>query len=379
MLIKRYEAPTMSEALQKVKDELGADAIILEARTVKPRGVLARFRPPVVEVTAAQGSGLLPEKDERSASQPPAGRSADLPASQPSARPFAEMSAHTEPVAPEGLRPWPAAARTGAAPFRERMSMEDIYFRLAALDVSEAAVTEVMDRLSSAPGGRVLRGDVNARVIDAIADYIHTSGPLKLVKGRCKVVAFVGPTGVGKTTTIAKIAAHHSLIENAKVALVTQDTYRIAAVEQIKTYGDIMGIPVDVAYSPAEMESIIESHRDKDLVLVDTTGRSPKNTKMLYELRRVLDAAQPEETHLVLAANVRLFDALDIVDRYRVVGFDKLIFTKLDETNMLGGILSVIQRSGCPVSYVTTGQNVPEDIEVCDSRRLAELIWNPAR
>lgn len=366
MLIKRYEAPTMNEALQKVKEELGADAIILEARTVKPRGVLARFRRPVVEVTAAQGSGLLPEKDGPASPQPPAG-------------PHAKMPSGTGPLGLEDLRPWSRAARRGAAPVQARISMEDIYLRLTSLEVGEAVAIEVMDRLSSDGAGGILRGDVNARVIDAIASFIRTSGPLKLVKGRCKVVAFVGPTGVGKTTTIAKIAAHHSLIENARVALVTQDTYRIAAVEQIKTYGDIMGIPVDVAYTPAEMEAIIEAHRDKDLVLVDTTGRSPKNTKMLYELRRALEAAQPEEIHLVMAANVKLQDALDIVDSYRVVGFDKLIFTKLDETNLLGGILSVIQRSGCPVSYVTTGQNVPEDIEVCDSRRLAELIWSPAR
>ncbi|MGB4008509.1 MAG: flagellar GTP-binding protein, partial [Bacillota bacterium] len=200
------------------------------------------------------------------------------------------------------------------------------------------------------------------------------SGPIEIVRGRRKVVAFVGPTGVGKTTTIAKIAAGAALVEKAKVALITADTYRIAAIEQIKTYAEIIGVPWEVVYSPRDMEMALVKRSDAELVLIDTAGRSPNSPTRMYELKSMMDAALPEEIHLVLSATTRRQDLDNLVDRFAQVGFDKVILTKLDESSTLGAIFNVYARSGRPFSYFADGQSVPEDIHPATCSEIAEMI-----
>jgi len=190
-------------------------------------------------------------------------------------------------------------------------------------------------------------------------------------------VALIGPTGVGKTTTIAKLAAHYALVEKRRVGLLTLDTYRIAAVEQLRTYSEIMNLPLKVARNAGEVPGALEALGDRDLLLIDTAGRSQKNIVHVAELRALLGAVECE-THLVLSASTRLRDLLQQVDRFGGPGVDRLLFSKLDETTTYGTLATVALETRIPVSYLTTGQKVPEDIEVADPDRLATLALTAA-
>jgi flagellar biosynthesis protein FlhF len=177
------------------------------------------------------------------------------------------------------------------------------------------------------------------------------------------VVALVGPTGVGKTTTIAKLAAHYRLREKCRVGLVTVDTYRIAAVEQLKTYAEIMDVPLEVVATPLQMRDALQRLSGLDLVLIDTAGRSPRDAVRLAELRRLLAESQADEVHLVLSA-VAGADTIDVAcEAFSTVGASALILTKLDEAVSLDWLPALVARHRLPLSYTTSGQNVPDDIQ----------------
>jgi len=178
------------------------------------------------------------------------------------------------------------------------------------------------------------------------------------------VAIFIGPTGVGKTTTLAKIAAEYSLNSNKNVALITADTYRIAAVDQLKTYAEIMGMPLSVIYSPGEVKDILEKYNDKDLVLIDTAGRSSKNKVQFDELDELLKMSGADEVYLLISATTSIRNSMEILKSYSFLKDYKLIFTKIDETSAMGTILNVSFITGKKLSYITNGQSVPDDIEV---------------
>ncbi|MGL5353959.1 MAG: AAA family ATPase, partial [Clostridium sp.] len=188
-------------------------------------------------------------------------------------------------------------------------------------------------------------------------------------------VVLVGPTGVGKTTTIAKLAGRLALIEKKTVGLITIDTYRIGAVDQLKTYAEIMDLPFKVVNTIKEMEEAVESLNHCDVVLIDTTGRSSKNTMQLSELRAYVQNAKPEHTALVLSATTKNRDIDIILNGYSSVSYDKIIITKLDETSVYGGIYNIIKKANKPVSFITTGQNVPDDIKTPNKEELIKLIF----
>lgn len=181
-----------------------------------------------------------------------------------------------------------------------------------------------------------------------------------------KVLFFVGPTGVGKTTTIAKIASSFRVEQKKKVALLTADTYRIAAAEQLRTYANILEVPFRVVYTAQEISGAIEDFKDYDYVLVDTTGHSPNNEaqrESMGELISSVETTARKEVFLVLSASTKYRDLMKIADTYKEITDYKLIFTKLDETSTLGNIYNLKLYTGAPLSYVTCGQNVPDDIE----------------
>jgi flagellar biosynthesis protein FlhF len=208
---------------------------------------------------------------------------------------------------------------------------------------------------------------------------LRCGGPIAVTPGRRKVVALVGPTGVGKTTTIAKLAANFRLRDGIRMGLVTVDTYRIAAVEQLRTYAEIIDLPMKVVTGPNEMSRALAELRGMDLVLIDTAGRSPKDEPRIQELRQLLEEAEVDETHLVLSltASTRSLEAG--VEKFAAAGVTSLILTKLDEALGMGGLLSIARKVPLPISYVTTGQDVPDDIETASARRLSRLILGEDR
>ncbi len=215
---------------------------------------------------------------------------------------------------------------------------------------------------------------IQAALLNAVELSIPVAPPIRAVLGSRRVIALVGPTGVGKTTTVAKLAANFKLTHGLRVGLITVDTYRIAAVEQLKTYAEIIDLPLTVVNDPAEMPRALDELGAVDLVFIDTAGRSPRDEIKIRELAEFLLQARPDEVHLVLSAVAGQRGLRSAVERFAPVQVDRLILTKLDEAESLGGLLAVLGLSSRPLSYVTTGQTVPDDIEPADRKRLASLI-----
>ena len=207
-----------------------------------------------------------------------------------------------------------------------------------------------------------------------IEEQIVTTGPIHVESGRRRLVALVGPTGVGKTTTIAKLAANFRLREKKKVGLITVDTYRIAAVEQLRTYADIIDLPMHVVSTPREMRDAVNSLASLDLILLDTAGRSPHDDVKIQELKSFLVEAQADEVHLVLSTTTGASSLEKTAKQFAAAGTTHLILTKLDEAASLGNLLPLVRSSRLPLSYVTDGQSVPDDISAADSGRLARVI-----
>jgi flagellar biosynthesis protein FlhF len=215
---------------------------------------------------------------------------------------------------------------------------------------------------------------LKARLVDVMESRIATSGPIAIVSGRRRVVALVGPTGVGKTTTLAKLAANFRLRERRRVGLVTVDTYRIAAVEQLRTYAEIIDLPMEVVSNPSDMRRALDRLGECDLVLLDTAGRSPRDEVRIQELKSILEEARADEVHLVLSAASGCGPMRLAAERFAPAGVTSLLLTKLDEAATLGPAFAWLQRSGHRLSYLTHGQNVPDDIAVADSRRFVQRL-----
>jgi flagellar biosynthesis protein FlhF len=207
-----------------------------------------------------------------------------------------------------------------------------------------------------------------------LESQIRCVAPSNVLGGR--KVMLLGPTGVGKTTTIAKLAAIQALWEHKNVLLLTSDTYRIAAVDQLRTYAKILGVPIEVIFEAENFTSIMKEHADVDLMLLDTAGRGQRDRKNLETMEVIYDIFKPDAVHLVLAANMKYRDMLDVVKHMSIVPISHVIFTKLDETVSYGALFNMLKILDCPVSFFTTGQNVPNDIEVASGARLAGLLMD---
>ncbi|MDR3671523.1 MAG: flagellar biosynthesis protein FlhF [Holophaga sp.] len=258
-------------------------------------------------------------------------------------------------------------------------TMLGLYGELVANDVDPMIalrLCEYTQRTLLEQGGDATVDPEKARLFmrRVISDFIPVASPIQLEPGKLRVAALVGPTGVGKTTTIAKLAAYAKLELKQKVALLTLDTFRMAAVDQLHQYAEILQVPLHVALTVEDLRAAMRFYQDRALVLIDTPGHSPKDSEMQNQLRRFLDELPEVETHLVLSATTKPRDLADIAQRFEPLKPGRIIFTKLDETSTFGPLLSTLVRVKRPLSYLGTGQEVPQDLEMATSRRVADLI-----
>ncbi len=241
--------------------------------------------------------------------------------------------------------------------------------------LNEQVMQDVIRKISPAA---LLAPKDSDEAMKALSEYLHSSiktgDGIGLKDGRPKIVALIGTTGVGKTTTIAKIAARFVLERGVNVALITADTYRISAVDQLKTYSDIIGLPLEIVYSAAELKPALRKHKGKQLILIDTAGRSQNNDYQMQELKEFLAVDPSIEKHLVMSATTKERDAEAIMDRFSICKPDRVIFTKTDETDSMGFVVNLLYDRRVALSYLTNGQSVPDDIEPAKPEALAKLL-----
>ncbi|MFP4465922.1 MAG: flagellar biosynthesis protein FlhF [Candidatus Goldiibacteriota bacterium] len=412
MRIKKFEGSTLQEALSKVKKDFGPEAVILHTKKYKKGGVFGVFGKEMTEVTAgvdinvgrsappepqsasfkaqteknetAAGSAAGPDFLQRPyAPQRPAG----LSENKSHSRRIEDITMRSENFARE-LNEGKITAASGSRGGRETQgaksagaSMKDGMGRIQKMLVDNGVEAELVFRMLQTMNSRLSDAQINNRqyadrfLYDYIADMVQVSGPIKHSPGNVKVISFIGPTGVGKTTTIAKLAAKYALLEGKKVVMASADTYRIAAETQLNKYGEIMGIPVEIVLTASDFHKIINKHSDKDFIFFDTAGRSPRNKKHLSDLKEFLEVYSPMENHLVISAVTKYYDALSIINNFGMVPVHRLLFTKLDETKNYGTLLNLsVGSGGIPISYLSIGQNVPDDIDIADPKVISRLV-----
>jgi len=402
----------MATALRNIRDELGPNAFVLSTRRIKRKDKFGRLKT-LIEVSAA--SDVVQVSNSKQGAAPVGASSAELAAANVLADKRATMarSARDSDMV--------ASLQNQVDQLKSELALSGGQHPAQAIDAIKEEILELKDLVEFATDQwaeetvknygpilgalfrRLRRSDVDHRLaakliaitskelakcakidekeslkvlFDVMKRQTLTSGPIELLESGTKTIVLIGPTGVGKTTTLAKIAAQYSMFRKKKVGLLTIDTFRIGAVEQLRTYANILELPLKVANTPEQMRRIVSDYCDMDLVLIDTGGRSQKDKAKMAELLNFVGGRDDMyyQVHLLLSGATKNRDLVEITREFGKVPTDYVIFTKLDECNSFGGILNEILWTQKPVSYLTTGQSVPDDIEVAEAGRIVEII-----
>lgn len=383
MIYKTFKAPTYKEAVLNAKMEMGSNVYIIGRKEVKEGGFLGLFARNFTQITVAKSEDSiqgLQQKKEINPGALQADRALQAGASIRGKSTF--QSEQSKIVEESALLKELNEIKTRLkeiADLKDRDTEKPYLEKLLTILNENDFSVEYIDQLRSKFEGELTLKEVQdpavleERFKGYIRESIETSGPIQIGKGKPSVVVLVGPTGVGKTTTIAKLAATYGVLQKRKVELLTIDSYRIAAVEQLDKYAQLMQIPFIVINSREEFKNAIINSKS-EIIFVDTAGRSQKNNLGLAEMRNILDGAKINlDIHLVLSATTKYRDALDIMNRFNQFMYNKVIITKMDETNTIGSLLSIMNRDK-KLSYFTTGQGVPDDIEIAEKEKLLDMI-----
>jgi flagellar biosynthesis protein FlhF len=398
MRIKKYTAKSMKEALLQIKQELGEDAIIL--KTSHMHGKL--FSQGDIEVTAAIDEEA--RKDASVSHQAFAPLRVSDTGVYKRPKPAPEMPVAQEAKkddTPERRRQMPASNGTLEKKYEtiqadiselkalftsyikpgETIPASDfsgdwalLYKKLVEAEVPQDIAHRFIARICS--DKQTSAGDVVQRFIGELNTcFVADDQPAAGQEKKPRVIMFVGPTGAGKTTTLAKLAAQQVLAKSKSVSVITADTYRIAAIEQIRTFTEIMNVDLHIVFSPKEADEALVACASQDIVFIDTAGRSQKSSEHMGELSVFIKHLMPHEVHLVLSAGTKVSDLLITIEKYRQLGVNRLLFTKLDETMKLGNVFGAGIQSKIPFSFFTFGQRVPDDIERAQPHRLVQRLF----
>ncbi|QGT99184.1 Flagellar biosynthesis protein FlhF [Candidatus Syntrophocurvum alkaliphilum] len=380
MKIKKFVADDFQTAIMQAKREMGSEAIILYTKKVKKGGFLGLFSSTKVEVTVGIDDDVKIERDNLSnKSNSPSAKDNKISdefknlLNQPPKdnEIVSELHKMKDIMSDVKSKMYDLEVIKGLSE-----PLQNFYNSLIEENVDKEIALEIINniqlRLSNETNNDI---EFEELCLNTIKEYLRNIRPIELTENsKAKVIVFVGPTGVGKTTTIAKLAANSTFIEGKDVALITLDTYRISAAEQLKTFAEIIDIPIRVIFNPKDLHDSLQYFNDKDLIFIDTAGRSPYKLEHMNELKEFMEVAKPDESILVLSVTTSSTELINIYEKFNELGVDKLIFTKLDETQNYGHLLNVIYEINKPVAYFTTGQNVPDDIEVPDGLRFANKV-----
>jgi flagellar biosynthesis protein FlhF len=419
MQVKVFEAPDMATGLKMVKEALGPDALILSTRTIRSSkfGMLGK---PIMEITAAvdadwrepepaptsyntrrqhpspQRDQMPPQRDLRydelwsqrepvRETTPVYPRSQPAPASQDIQNELAELrnlvkglSNRITQIDRPSLRSTPYVEPEFNQPVNTAAPIDPVTGFLTGYGINQetAQVVARFTRDTIEKARHLDSDDLHDVLKTAIARLFSTEKVLQQPLKQQRRISLIGPTGVGKTTTLAKIAAHYLSRFDGRIGLITIDTYRIAAVEQLKVYGEIMRLPVEVVINPSELERALEKFSDADLILIDTAGRSPRSSLDLHELAAFFRPQLAIEHHLLLSATTRERELEETIRRFSVLPISNFIFTKIDECDQLGVLLNIHYKNDTPISFLTNGQRVPEDLLMPSPTDIADLIMN---
>lgn len=419
MRVKRYVVDDVPQALPIIRSELGKDAVILNTKEIHVGGFLGLFRKKKVEVIAAvetnppdsqstrvpaqfrpsapaagtvrnaAAAGLPQTVGQRPLQNGPAtavkdpsadpsadpqprevARPAPEPAARPSPRGLIEHDAVMEEI--RQMKAMMARLAQSREEAEEPAAIAKLRQRLADQDVAREWIDLLVDKIKAHPGFHDDSGpeDIWNIATGVIAEWVQSAG----IREGTRVVHVVGPTGVGKTTTIAKLAAEQVLRAKRKVGFITSDTYRIAAVDQLRTYANILNVPMEVVFSPLELSRAFKQLEDREIIFMDTAGRNFRNDLYVSEVNSLIQRDEDCDTFLVLSLTGKTRDLEAVASKFLAYGVTKVIYTKRDETDAIGSVLNLAMQHNLKAAYVTTGQNVPDDIEPFRSDRYAAQL-----
>lgn len=412
MVIKKYIAKTEEAATELAREDLGKNVVIMNVKKNIPKGITKLFRKESVEVTAAVDEVVsestpkempdfsrLQEAMQGEVKPAPDSKAAKAEAARAVLAEKNQVILEEQPEEEEALENNAIEQKLSdlqkllekqvmSEPEQKKEKEEEklsdkskAYIRLIRSqmennEVEETYIEQILEEIEGSLKKDASLDNILSGVYQKIVLKIGRPRLIDLHAKKKKYVFFIGPTGVGKTTTIAKIASMMKLSGKVKVALVTSDTYRIAAVEQLKTYANILGVPLKVVYSADEMANTMDELEEYDLVLIDTAGRSHNNKEQKEDIHHLLETVPEEqrEVFLVMSATTKYRDLVKISQSYSEITKYSLIFTKLDETDAIGNVFNIRMLTGAPLSYMTWGQNVPDDIGKVDAQKMAKQL-----